>query len=276
MNDVLLVPVDFTTASRTAVNHAASVAHTIGASIHLFHVVGKKSELEDAHMRLESFMSEMKAEFNDLAFNMTLRKGSIFEDIGEMAEELGAKLIIMGTHGMKGMQFIVGSNALRIVSSSITPIVIVQDRPIRPEGYEDIVVPLDLHKETKQKLALVAKMAKYFHSKVHLISPNENDEFLANTLKRNLTYASQMLQKAGVSYTVTVPETDEGDFAEVLLRFAASKDADLITIMNLREKSLAGILGGSYTQRIITNQAQIPTLLINPSETGDFNIFDLS
>ncbi|MDA0714768.1 MAG: hypothetical protein O3B83_05830, partial [Bacteroidetes bacterium] len=61
-----------------------------------------------------------------------------------------------------------------------------------------------------------------------------------------------------------------------LLRFAASKDADLIMIMNLREKSLAGILGGSYTQRIITNQAQIPTLLINPSETGDFNIFDLS
>lgn len=276
MNDVLLVPVDFTSVSRTAVNHAASLAHTIGASIHLFHVVGKKSELEDAHMRLESFMSEMKAEYSDLNFNMTLRKGSIFEDIGGVAEEIGAKLIIMGTHGMKGMQFIVGSNALRIVSSSITPIIIVQDRPIRPEGYEDIVVPLDLHKETKQKLTLVVKMAKYFHSRVHLISPKETDEFLSNTLKRNLTYASQMLNKEGVNYTVTVPESDEGDFADIMLRFAASKDADLITIMNLREKSLAGIIGGKYTQRIITNQAQIPTLLVNPSETGDFNIFDLS
>jgi len=274
MNNLLIVPVDFTSVSMTAINHAYGLAKTIGADVHLVHVVGKKSELPDAELRMAAYAQEVVKDHPGVHFQSTVRKGSIFEDIGALAEEVGAKLIIMGTHGMKGMQFIVGSNALRIVSSSITPFIIVQDRPMRREGYEDIVVPLDLHKETKQKLFLVVKMAKYFQSSVHLISPFEKDEFLANTLKRNLTYAAQLFTEEGVKFTMHSPGSDDMDFDEVLIRYAASKDADLITIMNLRDNSLAGLLGGSYTQKIITNAAQIPTLLLNPSETGDFNVFD--
>ena len=273
MNNLLIVPVDFTSVSLNAINHAYTLAKTMDSAIHLFHVVGKKSELEEGNLRMDAFMSQAIEDHPGVKFESTVRKGSIFEDIGSLAEELGAKMIIMGTHGMKGMQFIMGSNALRIVSSSITPIIIVQERPIRKEGYDDIIVPLDLHKETKQKLFLVVKMAKYFHSRVHLISPFEKDEYLANTLKRNMAYASQLLEESGVQYTVHIPDGDD-DFGDLLMRYAASKDADLISIMNLKDNSLAGLLGGSYTQRIITNAAQIPTILLNPSETGDFNIFD--
>jgi nucleotide-binding universal stress UspA family protein len=274
MKNVLIVPVDFTSVSINAINHASNLAKTMGSAIHLFHVVGKKSELDEANLRMTAFIEEVGKDNPSVKFEQTVRKGSIFEDIGSLAEEIGAKMIIMGTHGMKGMQFIKGSNALRIVSSSITPIIIVQERPIRQEGYDDIVVPLDLHKETKQKLFLVVKMAKYFNSRVHLITPFEKDEFLANTLKRNMTYASTLLEEEGVQYTVSVPENDEDAFDDVLMKFAASKDADLISIMNLRESSLASWFGSGYTQRIITNAAQIPTILLNPLETGDFNIFD--
>jgi nucleotide-binding universal stress UspA family protein len=266
MKNVLIVPGDFTSVSINAINHASNLAKTMGSAIHLFHVVGKKSELDEANLRMTAFIEEVGKDNPSVKFEQTVRKGSIFEDIGSLAEEIGAKMIIMGTHGMKGMQF--------IVSSSITPIIIVQERPIRQEGYDDIVVPLDLHKETKQKLFLVVKMAKYFNSRVHLITPFEKDEFLANTLKRNMTYASTLLEEEGVQYTVSVPENDEDAFDDVLMKFAASKDADLISIMNLRESSLASWFGSGYTQRIITNAAQIPTILLNPLETGDFNIFD--
>ena len=43
------------------------------------------------------------------------------------------------------MQFITGGRALKIVRECSVPVIIAQSRPIRETGYDDIVVPLDLH-----------------------------------------------------------------------------------------------------------------------------------
>jgi len=265
----ILVPVDFTEVSETALDHAENVARHIGASIHFLHVVGKSNQIADAELRLKAFMDRANEKYGDVVtYSMRVIEGSIFDDIGDVSEEIGASLIIMGTHGMKGLQFIVGSNALRIVSNSDTPIIIVQEKGIRAEGYDDIVVPLDLHKETKQKLDLIARISKYFNSRVHLISPKEKDEYLSNTLTRNLAYANQFFEENGVTCTTTISEKDSDDFDDEVVRFAVAKDADLIAIMNLRENSLMGFLGGGYAQRVITNQGMVPVLIMNPSNTG--------
>lgn len=271
----ILVPIDFTSVADNALQHAENVAKTIGAKLLLLHVVGKESMLPDAQARLEAYVARVRTEYPDLEVGHTVAQGSIFEAIGEKAASESAALIIMGTHGMRGLQFLVGSNALRIVSSSVTPIVIVQDRAIKREGYDDIVVPLDLHKETKQKLSIVVRMAKYFNSRVHLIAPHESDEHLKNTLDRNLNYAAQLMAREQIEHTVNVAEKRLGDFDDALIHFAVVKEADLIAIMNLRENSLAGLLGGGYTQKIITNEAQIPALLVNPSESGHIDIFGM-
>jgi nucleotide-binding universal stress UspA family protein len=84
----------------------------------------------------------------------------------------------MGTHGQHGWQHITGSHALKVITHSTIPFIVVQEKNIKETGYDDIVVPLDLSKETKQKLAYVANIATYFNSRVHLITPDESDEFL--------------------------------------------------------------------------------------------------
>jgi nucleotide-binding universal stress UspA family protein len=269
----ILVPLDFTPVSDTAIQHAENLARHMHGTIHLLHVVSKESQIPDAERRLGAFKAQLSSDYPTIDFEGEVREGNIFEDIADVALEIDARLIVMGTHGMRGMQFLVGSNALRIVSSSVVPIIIVQERKIREEGYDDILVPLDLHKETKQKLHLVLQMAQRFSSRVHLISPKEDDEFLRNTLERNMTYASQFFEENDIEYTTTISEADSGDFAESLVKFAVSKECDIIAIMNLQKNSLVNIIGGSYTQRIITNEAQIPVILLNPKATGDFNLF---
>jgi len=173
----------------------------------------------------------------------------------------------MGTHGLKGMQFLTGGRALRIVTNSSTPFIITQERTIKENGYDDIIVPLDLHQDTKQKLTVVAEMAQYFEGRVHIISPGENDEFLKNQLLRNIDYAKEYFAEKGVDYTVKISDHSASAFVKDVIRFAASIEADLISIMNLHEKSLMGILGHSYEQQIVTNEAQIPVLIINPVAT---------
>jgi nucleotide-binding universal stress UspA family protein len=264
----ILVPVDFTKVSEVARDHAENVARHIGASVHFLHLVSKQGELKSAQSQMDGFIAAANELYGDaVSYSSEVREGSFLDEIADESKDINASLVIMGTHGMKGLQFIVGSNALRIVSNSDVPIVIVQERGIRAEGYDDIIVPLDLEKETKQKLHVVARLAKYFDSRVHLISPREDDEYLRNTLQRNLTFAETFFAGEGVTCTTKISEESSKDFDDAVVRYAASKFADLIAIMNLRENSLMGFLGGGYTQRIITNECMIPVLIMNPVMT---------
>jgi nucleotide-binding universal stress UspA family protein len=155
--------------------------------------------------------------------------GNIFDDIGSFASELGAKLIVMGTHGVKGFQFILGSHAVKVITNSSVPFIVVQERGIG-HGYKKIVLPMDMTKEAKQKLALTISIAKTFGSKVLILHPDEKDPLQKKTIVNNVAMAK----------------------------------ADLIAIVNSQEAGFPEILAGTDERTIITNDAQIPVMIVNP------------
>ena len=181
-----IVPFDFTEVAESAIEHAMITAQVVGADVHLLHVVAKKEAIKEAKDKLAHSVKKAHSDTlsKDVEIVTHVRVGNIFDDIAEFALEIGAELIFMGTHGAHGWQHITGSHALKVVTNSPTPFIIVQEARINKSGYDDIIVPLDLHKETKQKLTLVANMAKYFNSRVHVIIPDETDEFLQHTVKQ--------------------------------------------------------------------------------------------
>lgn len=264
----ILVPSDFTKVADTAMDHAIKIAETIKATLSVLHVVSKEENKDIDSKKLDIYLERFKRNHPDIQFNPLIEVGNIFDEIGDVAKNINASLIVMGTHGMRGLQFLVGSNALRVVSHSETPFIIVQERGIREKGYNNILVPLDLHKETKQKLHVVMEMAKYFDADVHLITPKETDEYLSNQLSRNVAYAKQFLSENRVKCDATIADEDSSDFDEGVIKNAARLDADLIAIMNLGGNSLMGIFGSSFSQKIVTNEAQIPVLIMNPKNTS--------
>lgn len=265
-NNRILVPTDFTKVSDTALEHAIRVAETIPSEIHVIHIVDNKKRVSEDRVRLEA-LKDMVQQEKGVEIHTILRIGNIFEDIDKAAIELEASLIIMGTHGLRGMQFITGSRALKIVTESSVPFIVVQERPIRPHGYRKLIVPLDLHKETKQKLSMVADMAHYFKSEVHLISPGETDEFLKNQLDRNILFSENYLKEREIPYQVEVTESKTDGFVKSLLKYSAAVEADLICIMNFHDNGFMSLFNQSYEQQLITNEAQIPVLCVNPVDT---------
>jgi nucleotide-binding universal stress UspA family protein len=263
----ILVPIDFTKVSDIAIEHALLMGKTILADIHLIHIVENKKQVSEARLKLDAMKDRVRVE-NGVEIHTHVRIGNIFEDIDKAATEMDVALIIMGSHGARGMQFLTGSRALKIVTESSIPFIVVQERTIRPHGYHRLVVPLDLHKETKQKLSAVRDVAKYFNSKVFLISPNETDEFLKNQLDRNMKYAIDYLTSLDIPVEVEITETkSEGSFVKSLLKYSAAVEADLICIMNFYESSILNVFNSSYEQQVITNDAQIPVLCVNPVDT---------
>jgi nucleotide-binding universal stress UspA family protein len=264
MKKKLIVPYDFTEVADCAIHHALVTAKVVNAEVHALHVVGKQEEIKDAKEKLAD--ATEKARSNSLAKDVDLvnhvRVGNIFDDIADFAVEIGAELIFMGTHGATGWQHITGSHALKVVTSSPAPFVIVQNQEINDSGYDDIVVPLDLHKETKQKLTLVANIAQYFDSRVHVVIPDESDEFLKHTVKANIVFANKFFNERNIEVTTTLAPSS--GFDKEVVKHAIKVNADLIAIMNLQKHQLLGLFGSNHEQYMITNEAQIPVLIVNP------------
>lgn len=262
----ILVPTDFTKVADCAISHAQVMAKNLNAGITLLHVVGKQSEIDQAKGKLKDVAAEASNK-SGIDVSTLVRVGNIFEDIGDVASEIGAMLIIMGTHGIRGFQHITGSHALKVITNSSVPFVVVQEKDIK-SGYDEIVLPLSFDKETKQKMQMTVELARSFKSKVFIITPKEDDEFLENAVKRNLAFAKNYLAENRIPYEVTVAE-EKGNFVKQVIKYAVSVEADLIAIVNSPEPSvLPEFLGSSDEQQIITNEPQIPVLCVNPAQVS--------
>ena len=263
MKTKLLVPTDFTNEAHSAIQHAVKLGVIVQAEVILLNVVKDKSDIPAATTKLKEEEKWAKTVNDQIDVRSIVRVGNIFDDIGDAASELGVSLIIMGTHGASGWQKITGSYALKVITNSSVPFIVVQDQLMNDTGYDSIVVPLDLNNETKQKLEMVASIAHYFDSEVHLITPNESDEFLSNKLKANRIWAAKYLKGKNVKFTTQI--VDDGDnLLEGVFKLSKKVEADLIAIMNLQKNSLMGVLGRSYHQEIIANKAKVPVLCLNP------------
>lgn len=263
MKTKLLVPTDFTNEAHSAIQHAVKLGVIVQAEVILLNVVKDKSDIPAATSKLKEEENWAQKVNDQIEVRSIVRVGNIFDDIGDAASELGVSLIIMGTHGASGWQKITGSYALKVITNSSVPFIVVQDQLMNDTGYDSIVVPLDLNNETKQKLEMVASIAHYFDSEVHLITPNESDEFLSNKLKANRIWAAKYLKGKNVKFTTQI--VDDGDnLLEGVFKLSKKVEADLIAIMNLQKNSLMGVLGSSYQQEIIANKAKVPVLCLNP------------
>lgn len=260
-----IVPFDFTAVAEIALLHAIETAKKSNASVYLLHVVESENQISQNSTRLDEVATSHSNE--NVEIKSFVRIGNIFTAISEFAAECESELIFMGTHGAHGWQHVVGSHALRVVTSSSVPFVIVQEKQIKAGGYKSIVVPLDLHKETKQKLSVVSKLARYLGATIHVVTPEEKDSYLKHQVETNILFAESYFKEMNLEVSFAVLPGQ--DFEKEVVRHSVSVNADLIAIMNLNRNSLLGIFSTSYEQFLITNDALIPVLILNPVETTE-------
>lgn len=269
---IILVPTDFSEAADTAINHAAKIASASGDELRLIHIVNKdtKSKLKKAGESLDDLNAKMKAQVDEISSkygvkaDSHLREGSIFSTIGEAAEEIGARLLVMGTHGVVGMQHITGAWAVKVITSSPVPVIIVQKKQVAAHGYKTIVFPIDASRETKQKVIHTVSMAKHFGSEVKLFASYEDDEFLVNARNNNIAWAENMFKKNGVSYTVE-QAGKSGGIAKNTIKYASQVNADLMVILtDDGDVSVSEFVLGPDHEKVINNDAQIATMCVNP------------
>ncbi|MFA9219901.1 MAG: hypothetical protein ACEQSL_01800, partial [Sediminibacterium sp.] len=173
-------------------------------------------------------------------------------------------LVVMPTHGMRGMQRITGSLALKVVSESTTPFIVVQQRPIRPEGYKKMVIPVTFRQQLLEEASFFSEMAKLFNSEVYFIAQqvaSGNDEEL-------IAKVEGIFSNANIPFSMHI-EIDQRPFAKSVVAYAATVDADLICAVNFSFEYLYTLFPRTEEEGLIYNEAQIPVLLITPEQQDD-------
>jgi len=136
----ILCPVDFSDASRKAVQYAREFAAGMGASIHLLTVVEPRPMAVDItlnYVPLEEDLEKAAAEdlkvildelvTSGLKAECSIEFGSPADAILDKAEALDVNLLIMGSHGKKGLsRLIMGSVAETVVRKANCPVLIVK------------------------------------------------------------------------------------------------------------------------------------------------------
>lgn len=278
MNDLLLVPTDFSEVCDKAIKHALEMAKFLNFKVVLLHVINKetKSVLKKENQSddyIATKLAELARNYNStsgVTVDSIAREGSIFSTISEVAEELGANFIILGTHGKVGIQqHLLGSYALKVVTSSKCPIIIVQNEQFE-NGYKNVVFPIDLSSEARQKLTWAVYLGQKFKSTIHLLPHFESEPNRKNKIMSITKQIKNILAKNGVDFVDKVSDPKGGNYATQVIDYAKKNEADLIMIMTEEEKlvNIPSFILGPWDEQIIYNNSEIPVLCVNPRDLG--------
>ncbi|QOI97645.1 MAG: universal stress protein [Flammeovirgaceae bacterium] len=205
----LLVPTDFSKASKKAVTYAIELARKIKARIILLNVVQtntsgetllKWKRLEEEMVKIakedgEALLKEVKkkaGEKTEITFEYRL--GYDFAKVvNRFVEENDVDLVIMGTHGATGLKkVLLGSNAASMINTSLVPVIAVPAdaafKPIKKIVYATDMVNLD---EEIKTITMFAALFKATVNVVHVTLATPDKKFDPDKFTKNLIKVSK-------------------------------------------------------------------------------------
>ena len=142
----ILVPVDGSKTSMLAVSKAAALAKTFGSAVTALYVIdpypftgvgadfayGQSQYLTAASAEANAALDAAKQALNEAGIDKVITKigegHAIHEGIIRAAKEVAADLIVMGSHGRKGLEkLVLGSVTQRVLGVSDIPVLVVRE-----------------------------------------------------------------------------------------------------------------------------------------------------
>lgn len=147
---IILVPTDFGACSEAAIDQAIDYARVFGAELVLMHafeipIMGfpdgalvATAELttrimEGAQAGMDRQLANRKT--SGITMRGIIKQGDPWHMVNETVAEVGAGLVIMGTHGRTGLsRALIGSTAEKVVRTANVPVLTVHPGDVHPAG----------------------------------------------------------------------------------------------------------------------------------------------
>jgi nucleotide-binding universal stress UspA family protein len=283
----ILIPTDFSETAGKALKQAIFMAKTAKADLKLLYVIAPEMNFEantpipQGKAFYDNLGENIGTKLNDLCIQINkehsieasyeLKLGVVYKEICDTAEKENFDIIIMGTHGVSGIdEFFAGSNASKVVAQSDCPVITIQKEG-KTGGFKNIILPIKLEINSRQKVDYVIELAKLFSSTVFIVGfTDEKNESAKTRVKQYVMQVEKYLTEFDINYKSTVLYKD--NFIDEIMLHAKENNADLIAIINKHDFSFDQIIKGSYTKQFV-NHSVYPILSIPVYSDPDLMIY---
>jgi len=290
----ILVPLDGSELAEGALPYAIALAKALGERVTLLTVwEGTESELganfpsmameieTKARAYFDSYLGGIEARLVDsVPVQALVREGDATEEIKRTADEIGARALVVATHGRSGIgRWFYGSTAAHLLRHADVPVLAVGPRTLEHAkadvSFTHIMTPLDgtplseaalpdamaLASKLGARLSLVRvvrwAVQAYPYTLPDVYIPQVDDELEAGA-KAYLRQKEAAAKSVNVSAFVV-----RGAIADGLLDFIDKEAVDLVVMTTHARGGLARAALGSVADRVL--QGPAPVLLIRPT-----------
>jgi nucleotide-binding universal stress UspA family protein len=262
MKNRIIVPTDFTPAADQALRQAIVIAKKAGSSVTLFHVVDDRSvSVFETREKLNT-TAEMIRQHSGITCEVLVKEGNIFEIIPHTVCEKDYDLMVIGTHGMKGIrQKLFGSDILKLVEKVSIPVLVVQEESPLVESFRKIILPVGSHDTFQLAVEAVLLFAGIDDVEVSLYSIHKPGFEWSKQLLANIEEATRKFEERNVRM-IRIKEEQEGfspGYASQTLRYARNIGADAICVMSVESEDYY-YMAKAYKEAMLLNEACLPVL----------------
>lgn len=264
---LLLIPIDFTEQSILAIKQAYNLAKYTHSKIVLLHTYEKTGD--EKYEELKALTKQTEAECGAPTDFMNV-KGNIYNEVPRVADEIKATLVIVGLESHMTAKNIVGASASKMIRECKCPVISIRGKEHR-DGCENILLPLDLSRESREKVDVAIQFAHYFGASIRILGVfSLSDAAYENQLLAYSHQVKQYIKGKGISCSNKSIASDS--VAETVVEYANKIEADLIIIMNKPSLSIKEFFSGTEAQKVV-DISNLPVMTINPMEKESMTHF---
>jgi nucleotide-binding universal stress UspA family protein len=276
----VVCPVDFSSVSRAALDHAVALARRCRARLTAVHVVPSRPRSADPARTLDILTGPARRAGVDV--DAVVVVGEVVRGIFERTRPGRGDLLVVGTNGSEGVErLLMGSVAHRIVGEAACPVLTVPPgaaHPVLPRNggfFDRVVCAVDFSAASLRALEYGCVLAEEGNdvSVLHVVEPPASALLLPGRPWAHASDPDTILAAQG-RFEALLPAYQPGDPAprlelrvgrigEEILRFAREREAQVVVMgAQGRGRGLLGRLSpGSVTARVV-RRAACPVLSV--------------
>lgn len=278
----IVVGIDFSDSSAAALREAARVARWNQCSLHIANVIETERNYEiepessvaisiardQAEQKLKEFCLQHVEFFGD--FNYHILVGHPFHELSQLAQDISANLLILGTAGQENIGRRVGTIASKCVRKSPSPVLLIH--PSHDDPFRSILAAIDFSPNSLKAVEAAAEMAFENKSLLHLVHvyqpniklsdsplcPPEGEETISSyrartALQKQLTELQHHITTKYPDLPVKTHLLQGRKTSKVLAKFIESKQVGLTTLGTRGRTGLRTLLMGTTAERILND-----------------------
>ena len=257
----ILAPTDFTKHANAALETAADFARAFDATLLLLHVIdipSYKSVFFEGDIQTpdqmamdfaEDQLQEIKNEprFQGIEVQTIVAGGKVFSTIVDEAQKQAADLIIMGAHGLTGLEkLVLGTNARRVIHLTSLPVLTVKE-PLTVNKVKKVAFASSFNQEYAFSFPSMYQYIEAFNAQLNLVKVITPRNFEATSFSKKTMddFATSLNLQDYRSHIINASSVEEG-----LAWFCREYQMDLLFMPTHGRQGVARMWSGSHTAKM--------------------------